>query len=121
MARKNALQSPNNELTVEALELIADRFRVLGDASRLKLIRALQSGEKSVTELLAATGLNQANASRHLKRLTLSGILGRKRQGQNAIYYVADKGIFDLCQLVCGSVQSQLYQNAKAFPENSNQ
>ena len=53
-------------MTDEALDLIAARFRVLGESNRLKLIRALESGERSVSELMLATGLSQANTSRHL-------------------------------------------------------
>ena len=40
-----------------ALELIAARFRALGEPSRLKLLIALEAGERNVTELVAATGL----------------------------------------------------------------
>lgn len=103
------------ELPPRALELIASRFRVLGEASRLKLISALQAGEKNVGELVAATGLNQANVSRHLQSLTDAGILFRRKDGLNVIYAIADPSIFDLCDLVCGSMQKRLAEHAKAF------
>ena len=103
------------DLSDPALDLIAARFRVLGEASRLKLLRALQPGEKSVSELIHATGLTQANVSRHLQTLTEAGILGRRKQGLKVIYSIADPGIFKLCEHVCGSVQRRLAQHAKAF------
>jgi ArsR family transcriptional regulator len=99
--------------TDAALELIAARFRVLGEPSRLKLIRALESGEKSVNELMTATGLTQANTSRHLQTLTQAGILGRRREGLNVIYFIADSSIFELCAHVCGSMQRQAVNQAK--------
>lgn len=102
-------------LSDEALDLIAGRFRALGEASRLKLIQALEAGEKSVSELMRATGLTQANASRHLQTLTDAGILGRRKQGLNVLYSIADPGIFKLCEHVCGSVQRRLARRAKAF------
>ena len=42
-----------NKLPPEALELVAARFRVLGEPNRLRLISALERGEKNVTELVA--------------------------------------------------------------------
>jgi ArsR family transcriptional regulator len=111
MPRKAKLQ----DLAPEALEFIAARFRVLSEASRLKLILALEEGERNVTWLVEATGLNQANVSRHLQTLTDAGILGRRKQGPNVIYYVADESIFELCDHVCGSLQRQLARQARAF------
>jgi DNA-binding transcriptional ArsR family regulator len=103
------------DLSEQALELIAARFRVLGEASRLKLIHALQEGEKSVTDLIRATGLAQANASRQLHTLTTAGILARRKEGLKVFYSIADPGIFKLCDLVCGSVQKRLAHHVKAF------
>src|SRR5215471_7781200 len=100
-------------LSAQALELVAARFRVLGEASRLKLIQALQPGDKSVSDLLYVTGLTQANASRHLQTLTQAGILSRRKEGLKVIYSIADPGIFALCEHVCGSVKRRLTQNAE--------
>ncbi|TPD54706.1 MAG: ArsR family transcriptional regulator, partial [Thalassolituus maritimus] len=50
----------------EMLELIAQRFRLLSDPMRLKILHQLQSGEKSVTELVENTGASQPNVSKHL-------------------------------------------------------
>jgi len=91
-----------------ALELIAARFRVLGEVSRLKLIRALEAGERSVNELVAASGLTQANTSRHLQTLTDAGILGRRREGTSVRYRIADPEILELCHLVCGGLRTGL-------------
>lgn len=115
MARKNHPGAVPREMTDEALDLIAARFRILGEPSRLKLIRALQSGEQSVTELMAATGLTQANTSRHLQGLAQAGILGRRKVGLNVRYFIEDPGIFELCHHVCGSIRTQLTRGVSAF------
>lgn len=106
------------DLSSEALELIAQRFRALSEASRLKLIHALRSGELNVGELVEQTGLAQANASRHLQLLVDVGILKRRKEGLNVYYAIADKGIFDLCETVCGSVQQRLARHVQAFSVN---
>ena len=65
---------------------MAAKFRALGEVSRLKLIFAAGKGEKNVTQLIAATGLSQANVSKHLKILTDSGILVRRNKGICAVF-----------------------------------
>lgn len=103
------------ELSEQALELIAARFKLLGEASRLKIIIALEAGEQNVGQIVDATGLTQANASRHLSALTESGILARRREGLNIYYEIADRSIFDLCESVCGSLQKRLGAQAKVL------
>lgn len=79
-------------------EQVAARFRALGEASRLRLIFAARSGEKNVTQLVAATGLSQANVSKHLKILTDSGILARRKNGI-FVFYSTDSNVFKLCEV----------------------
>jgi ArsR family transcriptional regulator len=102
------------ELTDEALELIAGRFKALSDPLRLKLIIALETGEKNVTELVAATGKLQTNVSRQLQHLMDSGIVARRRKGSFVYYRIADEAIFELCRHVCGSLQRQYVEHGKA-------
>ena len=103
-----------HELPDEVLAMIAGRFKVMSEVIRLKLIIQLEKGEKSVGELVAATGAAQANVSRHLQTLADAGILSRRKEGQNAFYRIADQGVFDLCQTVCGSLQKRLEEQARA-------
>lgn len=98
-----------------ALEMIAARFRILGEANRLKLIIALESGEKNVSTLVAITGQTQANVSRHLQALTEAGMLGRRKNGLHVIYSIADNSIFEMCDHVCGSLQRRIDAQAGAL------
>ena len=105
------------DLSDEALELIAARFKALSEPSRLKLIIALQAGEKNVGQLIEATGLGQANVSRHLQTLADAGVLARERKGVAVIYSIADPHIFNLCHQVCGGIQEHLKSQIKALTE----
>ena len=106
-----------SSLNENALALIAARFKALSEVSRLKLIIALESGDKNVTDLVAATGLTQANVSRHLQNLVECGILARRKEGLAVIYTIAEPDIFKLCDLVCGGIARRLEVQRKAFSE----
>lgn len=102
-------------LSDDALALIAHRFSVLSEPLRLRLIHALFEGEKSVNTLVELTGGTQANVSRHLQTLTQAHILGRRKAGLQVFYSIADPSIFELCELVCGSLEKQLTRQAEVF------
>ncbi len=102
------------ELSEEALEMIANRFRLLSDPMRLKILHTLGDEEMNVTDLVNTTGAGQANVSKHLGTLLNAGIVSRRKEGLNSIYRVSDKTIFELCEAVCSRLKKQLetHQNA---------
>ena len=90
------------------IELIAQRFRCLGEPMRIRLLDRLQRGEASVQELATAVGTTQQNVSKHLGVLADAGVLGRRKQGNFVYYRVVDEGLWQLCEDVCGSVERRL-------------
>jgi DNA-binding transcriptional ArsR family regulator len=100
-----ALQHP---LSDEVVELIARRFRVLAEPTRIKLLDHLRANEATVQELSDAVGSTQQNVSKHLGVLADAGIVARRRHGSSSSYRVVDESIFRLCEEVCGSVARRL-------------
>ena len=92
----------------DLVELIARRFRVIGEPMRIRLLDRLRDGEATVGELSEALSASQQNISKQLAVLADVGILGRRKQGNHVFYRVIDEGVFALCEEVCGSVQQQL-------------
>ena len=92
----------------DLVELIARRFRVIGEPMRIRLLDRLREGEATVGELSEALSASQQNISKHLAVLADVGILGRRKEGNHVYYRVVDEGVFTLCEAVCGSVQQQL-------------
>ena len=90
------------------VELIARRFRILGEPMRIKLLDQLRDGPATVGELTAASGASQQNVSKHLGVLLDAGMVSRSREGNFARYEIADPILFDLCELVCGRFRQQL-------------
>jgi DNA-binding transcriptional ArsR family regulator len=95
-------------LPPDLAELIARRFRVLGDPLRIRLLDLLRDEELSVNALAEQLGAGQQNVSKHLALLADAGMLVRRKEGNHVYYAIADAGVFALCEQVCGSVQSQL-------------
>lgn len=89
----------------DVLRLMAEKFRVLGEPTRLSIVRALLTGgEQNVTQLVEATGQPHANISKHLKQLFKAGMLGRRKEGLQVFYRLTDPLIEKLCRLVCDSI-----------------
>ena len=95
-------------LTPATIELVAQRFRAMGEPLRLRLLMSLQAGERTVTELVEEHQTSQANISKHLQVLTAVGLLKRRKQGLNVFYAIADPSIFSMCDMVCGSLKRHL-------------
>ena len=89
-------------------ELIARRFRAIGEPMRVRILDLLRDGELSVNALAERLDAGQQNVSKHLSVLAETGIVARRKEGNHVYYRVADEGVFALCEQVCGSLQSQL-------------
>ena len=92
----------------ELADLIARRFRAIGEPMRVRLLDRLRDGEASVNQLALELGASQQNVSKHLAVLADVGILGRRRDGNRVLYRIADDGVLGLCEQVCGSLQTHL-------------
>jgi DNA-binding transcriptional ArsR family regulator len=95
------------------VELIAQRFRLIGEPMRIRLLDQLRTQERSVGELAEALGASQQNVSKHLVSLHQAGIVGRRKEKNRVVYTIADESIFMLCEIVCGGLQSQLAELAQ--------
>lgn len=103
-------------LPTELLEHVADRFRVLGDATRLSIISLLiDEGEMNVGELVERLGSSQANVSKHLRILASAAIVTRRPEGTAAYYSVTDPSLIPICSIVCDRLREQVASNARRF------
>jgi DNA-binding transcriptional ArsR family regulator len=89
------------------VELIARRFRVIGEPMRIKILDRLRDGDATVAELTESLGTSQQNVSKHLGVLHQAGILSRRKDGTSTLYAIADESVLALCEQVCGGLQRQ--------------
>jgi DNA-binding transcriptional ArsR family regulator len=111
----NARRQKALAMTPEALELVAWRFRVLGEPARLRLLQKLALGDHSVSELAALLGTTQPNVSKHLKLMQEAGLVARRADKNSAYYTIADDSVFALCEIVCSRLADRLTSQAQAL------
>lgn len=100
-------------MTTGLLELVAERFKVLGEPARLQILQALRDGERTVGELVEETGLGQANVSRHLQLLHTLRFVTRRKEGLHVHYALADRRVSQLCDIMCGQIDAELKTRRK--------
>ena len=100
--------SQPHPLPAPLIELVAQRFRVLGEPMRIRLLDQLREGDATVGELQQALGASQQNVSKHLAILHAAGMVSRTKDGNHARYSISDPSVFELCDNVCGGVRRQL-------------
>lgn len=83
----------------QALGLKAKLFRGFSDSSRLAILEALRGGPRTVTEVVAATGLSQSNVSNHLGCLRDCDLVIAEQQGRYVSYRLSDGRVAHLLGL----------------------
>ena len=96
------------ELSDAALAMIAERFKVLAEPMRLRILHALWEDERTVGKIIALVGGLQANVSKHLGVLQQAGLVDRRKDGLRVFYRIADPSVFELCEVVCESLHDRL-------------
>lgn len=104
----NSAPSIPHPLPGPLVELIAQRFRVIGEPMRIRLLDALREGPMTINELADALGTTQQNVSKHIGVLAQAGIVGREKDGTRVRCFIADESVFELCEMICGGLRAQV-------------
>jgi DNA-binding transcriptional ArsR family regulator len=97
------------------IEEAAERFRLLSDPTRLRLLNELEAAaELPVGELAERAGVGLSNTSKHLHQLEREGLLGKRREGTTIYYRIADPTLAELCLLVCSGLRQRFATLAQA-------
>jgi DNA-binding transcriptional ArsR family regulator len=97
-------------LPAPLVDLIAQRFRIIGEPMRIRLLDALRDGPLTINELTETLGASQQNVSKHIGVLAQAGLVAREKEGNRVRCSIADESIFALCELVCGGLREQVSQ-----------
>ncbi|WP_337175722.1 metalloregulator ArsR/SmtB family transcription factor [Paludisphaera sp.] len=83
---------------VEAVKVTA-LFKVLANDTRIRMLHHLIRGESSVTELAKALGMRSQAVSNQLQRLSDTGVVTSRREGNNVFYRVTNECVAPLLDL----------------------
>lgn len=92
----------------EMLEAVSNRFKLLSEPMRLKILRTLCEGERTVQEIVNDVNASQANISKHLALMHDNGVVNRRKEGLKCYYRIADDSIIYACYLISKSVVENL-------------
>ena len=105
------------ELSPAAISLVAARFKVMGEPFRLRLLQALDRGEKSISALAEELEASQPSVSKHVKILYDSGLIARRQEGNTVYCSIADATVFELCEVVCSSLRERIAQQSQSLAQ----
>ena len=92
---------------------LSERFKLLADPGRLRMIYALlEGGEQSVHELALLVGMSDSATSHQLRQLRLAGLVRSRKDGRMVIYRVADTHVRLLLDV---AVEHYLHDHEERF------
>jgi ArsR family transcriptional regulator len=103
--------SPAEDLSVDVnrvFDTAAELFGVLATPLRLRILNAICTGEKSVSEIMSLVDSTQPNVSQHLKVLYQAGVVAKRRVGNQVYYRVQSEKAVQLCRTVCTQIAIEL-------------
>jgi ArsR family transcriptional regulator len=105
----------HKKMSAETVSFVAARFKVLSETLRLQILQYLENGEASVTAVTRAVSSTQPNVSKHLKILQDEGLVAKRQEGNTVFYKIADESVFELCEVVCGSLKERFLERSAIF------
>lgn len=111
------MPSTDKEELRDLFEMVSRYFSVLSDPTRLSILHTLCDGERSVGDIVSATGSTQTNISRHLKLMHDAGLLLRRKEGTLVFYKVSNESTVDLCRGVCTQMAIEMANQKKINPK----
>lgn len=98
----------------ELLALMADKFGVLSDPTRLVILRCLMDRQElNVSQVVSLSGRGLANVSKHPKQMADTGLIAPRKQESFILYRLEDPVLDRICELVCASLRRDLEAEVK--------
>lgn len=104
----SVFMSAPHPMPEQLVELVAQRFRAMGEPMRVRILDALRDGPATAQDLTARLGTSPQNISKHLGVLRAAGLVRRERDGAAVLHEIADPTVLNICEEVCGSLTREV-------------
>ena len=84
--------------TLQEIEKVSRIFKLLSDATRLKILLTLEQGERNVTSIAEVVQMEQSAVSHQLKLLKDNRMVKARREGKTVFYRLDDQHVFDILE-----------------------
>ena len=78
---------------------LSDLFKIFGDATRMKILFALDGGEMCVCDIACAIDMTKSAVSHQLKILRQNKLITCRKSGKNVIYSLADDHVKSIIEI----------------------
>jgi DNA-binding transcriptional ArsR family regulator len=92
-------------VTLEVAERVAEAMQALSTPSRVMILAQLRERSQSVSELVAAVGMQQSAVSHQLRLLREIGLVVGERQGRRVVYSLYDEHVAELIDQAVGHIE----------------
>ncbi|HIZ52759.1 ArsR/SmtB family transcription factor [Enterococcus eurekensis] len=84
--------------TLQEMDQISRIFKLLSDKTRLKILLALEQGERNVTSIAESVHMEQSAVSHQLKMLKDNRMVRSRKEGKTVFYQLDDDHVFDILE-----------------------
>lgn len=84
---------------LQAIESLADFYKVMGDATRLKLLMALETSEFCASDLANVSNMTRSAVSHQLKILKNNKLVKSRKEGKTVYYSLDDEHIHSVLKV----------------------
>jgi DNA-binding transcriptional ArsR family regulator len=92
-------------VTNDVAERVAEAMQALSTPSRVMILAQLRERSQSVSELVAAVGMQQSAVSHQLRLLRDIGLVVGERQGRRVVYSLYDHHVAELIDQAVGHIE----------------
>lgn len=93
--------------------------KTLANGKRQMILGQLRDGERSVGELVDATGIAQGNLSQHLAKMRAQGVLSTRREGSSVFYSIANPKLMQAFDLITEVMDEVVSARAETLEPNN--
>ena len=98
-------------MTTPIYQVKAEFFKTLGHPARIRVLEVLRDGERPVSELLPAVGIEASHLSQQLGLMRRAKLIQARKVGSNVYYSVGDKTLFKLLDVAKQIITSSLAES----------